>query len=120
MKGTNVFKVGVNGSDLFHSFQYILTAAHCVAWGREILNAIVVVGAHDLNNKGSGKVTEHRINKVKYHVNYNRDTTDSDVALIELKEPIEYRDNAKPICLPEETESFIGKVTQIQNILSIS
>ena len=56
----------------------------------------------------SDKVTEHTIKKVKYHIKYNKDTTDSDVALIELNEPIEFRENARPVCLPAETESFIG------------
>ena len=56
----------------------------------------------------SDKVTEHTIKKVKYHIKYNKDTTDSDVALIELNEPIEFRANARPVCLPAETESFIG------------
>ena len=56
----------------------------------------------------SDKVTEHTIKKVKYHIKYNKETTDSDVALIELNEPIEFRENARPVCLPAETESFIG------------
>ena len=57
----------------------------------------------------SDKVTEHTIKKVKYHIKYNKDTMDSDVALIELNEPIEFRENARPVCLPAETESFIGQ-----------
>ena len=56
----------------------------------------------------SDKVTEHTIKKVKYHIKYNKDTMDSDVALIELNEPIEFRENARPVCLPAETDSFIG------------
>ena len=33
-----------------------------------------------------------------------------DVALVELREPIEFRENAIPICLPEETDGdFFGK-----------
>ena len=56
----------------------------------------------------SDKVTEHTIKKVKYHIKYNKETTDSDVALIELNEPIEFRENARPVCLPAETDSFIG------------
>jgi len=89
--------------------RFILTAAHCVAWGKEILRSKVVVGAHHLDTPGSGdtRVTEHSIKKAKYHIHYNKDTTDADVAVIELREPIEFRANAVPVCLPEETEEFL-------------
>ena len=41
-------------------------------------------------------------------------TTDADVALIELKEPIEFRSNAVPVCLPEETGGdFLGKMATV-------
>ena len=50
-------------------FQFILTAAHCVAWGREILNAKIVVGAHHLGVKNA-KITEHRVRRVKVFLIY--------------------------------------------------
>ena len=50
-------------------FQFILTAAHCVAWGREILNAKIVVGAHHLGVKNA-KITEHRVRRVKVSLIY--------------------------------------------------
>ena len=80
-----------------------------MAWGKEILRSKVVVGAHHLDTQGSGdtRVTEHSIKKAKYHIHYNKDTTDADVAVIELREPIEFRANAVPVCLPEETEEFL-------------
>ena len=55
-----------------------------MAWGKEILRSKVVVGAHHLDHPGSGdyRVTEHTIKKAKYHINYNKDTTDADVAVI--------------------------------------
>ena len=59
-------------------FQFILTAAHCVAWGREILNAKIVVGAHHLGVKDGLEVTEHRVRRVKYHIDYDKETTDQD------------------------------------------
>lgn len=81
-----------------------------MAWGREILNAKIVVGAHNLNHRGKSRVTEHSIRRVKYHIDYNEETTDNDVALIELKQPIEFRDNAIPVCLAEENDGdFLGQ-----------
>lgn len=80
-----------------------------MAWGREILNAKIVVGAHNLNHRDN-RVTEHSVRRVKYHIDYNKETTDNDVALIELKEPIEFRENAIPVCLPEEDAgAFLGQ-----------
>ena len=69
------------------------------------------MGAHHLDKPGSGdyRVTEHTIKKAKYHIKYNKDTTDADVAVIELREPIEFRANAVPVCLPEETEDFLAE-----------
>ena len=50
----------------------------------------------------------------KYHIDYDKETTDADVALIELKEPIEFRSNAVPVCLPEETGGdFLGKMATV-------
>ena len=71
----------------------------------------VVVGAHHLDNHGKGdyRVTEHSIKKAKYHISYDKDTTDADVAVIELREPIEFRANAVPVCLPDETEKFLDE-----------
>ena len=57
-------------------FQFILTAAHCVAWGREILNSKIVVGIHNIDVKNP-KVTEHSVRRVKYHIKYNKETTDA-------------------------------------------
>jgi secreted trypsin-like serine protease len=91
-------------------FQFILTAAHCVAWGHEILTAKVVVGDHDFGkfDETSDEVSEHTISKVKYHLNYDESTTDFDIALIELNEPIQMRHNARPVCLAPENADFLG------------
>ena len=96
-----------------------------------------MVGAHHLDNHGSGenRVTEHSIKRAKYHITYDKDTTDADVAVIELREPIEFRANAVPVCLPDETDDFLdekatvigwgrlqeyGKTIHLKHILAMS
>ena len=80
-----------------------------MTWGSQILNAKVVVGAHHLDKAEKEEVTEHPVQRAKYHIDYNKRNTDADVALIELKTPIKFRPNAWPVCLPEETDSFLGR-----------
>ena len=56
-------------------------------------------------------MSSHSIKRIKYHLNYDKETTDFDVAVIELKDPIEFRPNARPICLPESSDNsdFVGR-----------
>ena len=64
-----------------------------------------------MDEKGSEahtRVTEHSVRRAKYHIDYNKKNTDADVALIELKTSIKFRPNAVPVCLPEESDSFLG------------
>lgn len=61
------------------------------------------------NNKRQGDAYSIRRSSVKIvqHQDYNTGPQFThDVALIKLGEPVAYTDAIRPICLPEETESF--------------
>ncbi|RWS19390.1 trypsin-1-like protein, partial [Leptotrombidium deliense] len=76
--------------------RYILTAAHCLPHG---LRQITVT-------LGINKATEDRERrKVKFytkHTMYNSKTTENDIALVQLAEPVQFTPKIQPICLPPQ------------------
>ena len=85
-------------------FQYILTAAHCISWGRGALKLNVVVGDHNLDtNKETRSSEKRRVSKLKLHVRYNNSTihNDYDIGLIKLRKPIKFNKDVRPVCLPK-------------------
>ena len=80
---------------------YILTAAHCVVRGSSTLpakNFNVKLGAHRLSTSGEF----YEITKVTAHEKYDSSHHKYDLALLKLKNPINWSSNPdiKPICLP--------------------
>ena len=74
---------------------YVLTAAHCVSWGREVLSTKIKLG-------GSRYGLTRRVHKIKIHAGYNEKTNDKDIALIKLRRPVSLGGNINTICLPQE------------------
>lgn len=83
------------------SSRFVLTAAHCV-WKKFAPTYTVVVGAH---KKGSNDGRAHTVTRFIAHEDYNYKTLQHDVALVELKTPIDFDDRVAPISLRRE---FIG------------
>ena len=73
-------------------------SSHCVR-----KHLIVRVGEHDLVvHEGTEK--EYVVARAIIHPDYNRDTVDNDVALLELPEPVRLGRHAALACLPEQAE----------------
>lgn len=64
--------------------QWVITAAHCVAWGREVTRSRIQVGGHNLQ----GRMVTRRVAKIKIHLHYNSRTNNNDIALIKLSRPV--------------------------------
>jgi len=75
---------------------WVVTAAHCLedVSAEEI---VVLLGAHDLKNDKGVRIN---VKKIIPHPDYNRDTMDNDIALIELETPA--ADEFTPVSLWEK------------------
>ncbi|XP_042892757.1 proclotting enzyme-like [Penaeus japonicus] len=84
---------------------WILTAAHCAEniAGREGTYE-VLIGAHNLK-VSSNSESRHAIRRTVLHPNYEDETVDNDIALLEV-EPIEFSDRVMPVCLPEQKDDY--------------
>lgn len=79
------------------SRQFILTAAHCMNQTKYFK---VIVG--EINTlKKDGTESIHKVDKIIIHPKFVRLTYDFDIAVVKLKEAINFTDNIIPACLPE-------------------
>ena len=81
------------------SNQYIITAAHCVTaadWDRVTIR----VGEHHMNtNEGHEQDISIATNGITVHPQYDRPTTDYDIAVIRLSRSVQFTQRIKPVCI---------------------
>ena len=75
----------------------VLTAAHCVRW-KEVGEVVVVAGDHD-HQAGEGEVRQ-AVCGVRLHPAYNSLDNNHDLALLTLCQPLQWRMEVQPVCLP--------------------
>ena len=78
------------GASIIHS-KFLLTAAHCFI-DHEAGNTIAVAGEHDLKASEWSRKQIRRVTRVIPHENYNAETSDNDIALLELDKPLNFDD----------------------------
>lgn len=86
---------------------WIITAAHCFVYGIDPKEYTIVAGEYDLNAV-EGYEQNMTIDKIIKHPKYDAlHNHDYDVAMIKLKNPIQYNTHVRPVCLAK-TEFDIG------------
>ncbi|KAK2579375.1 hypothetical protein KPH14_003239 [Odynerus spinipes] len=83
------------------SEKWIITAAHCVK-GSFARFVSIKAGTADLNSRGM----VIRAKQIIVHDEYDRHSSDYDIALIELEKPLRYDRRIRPILLPEATDQY--------------
>ncbi|XP_036396306.1 coagulation factor VII-like [Megalops cyprinoides] len=78
---------------------WIITASHCLE-NLDVKHLKVVAGEHNLDVK-EGTEQTIQVAEIVMHKDYVVKTSDNDIALLRLKEPITYTPHAVPICLPQ-------------------
>ncbi|XP_011701442.1 PREDICTED: kallikrein-9-like isoform X1 [Wasmannia auropunctata] len=78
--------------------RYVITAAHCIIYGKDDLK--VSVGAHN-SCKWDSKSIIFSVKSIFPHPNYNRETNFADIMLVKLIMRISFNKFVKPICLPK-------------------
>lgn len=92
--------------------QFIITAAHCVR--RDIY---VRAGEYDLSVK-EGTEQEIKVEKVFINPGYDKDTVDSDVAILKLKTPLILSKYVSNVCLPtKKTSKSMLRVNKMGTII---
>ncbi|XP_050391621.2 atrial natriuretic peptide-converting enzyme [Patella vulgata] len=88
--------------------RWLLTAAHCVGGGVNIVKAWTIkAGATRRNTYSRHRQVRHAKRLVR-HPEFQ--IVDNDIALIQLSEPLIFTDYVRPVCLPKQNEQpVVGK-----------
>ncbi|GAB6023652.1 hypothetical protein CHUAL_008419 [Chamberlinius hualienensis] len=88
---------------------WAITAAHCVD-GVLPEELLLRIGEYDLSSTSEPlSHIERRVQIMTTHPDFNPRTFENDLALLRFYEPISFRENIIPICLPTTNDTFVNK-----------
>jgi len=86
---------------------WVLTAAHCI--NKVYYPTLsIVAGDQDTINLNEGTEQEVQIKRTIIHEGWNRAKLTHDIALMELKTPVQFNNYVQPVCLPNQS-AIVGK-----------
>uniref|UniRef100_H2ZSM9 Peptidase S1 domain-containing protein n=1 Tax=Latimeria chalumnae TaxID=7897 RepID=H2ZSM9_LATCH len=85
---------------------WLVSAAHCFEKYTDPSRWTARMGTI---RKTGGTVVN--INRIIVHENYDTNTNDYDVAVLELSSPVAFDDNIQPVCLPSAEQTFDVGIT---------
>ncbi|XP_077630670.1 ovochymase-1, partial [Crocuta crocuta] len=86
---------------------WILTAAHCVQSKNNPLFWTIIAGDHDRTLKEPTEQVR-RAKHIVVHEDFDRQSSDSDIALIQLSSPLAFNSVVRPVCLPQSMEPLFS------------
>lgn len=106
----NTFQCGGTLIDNLH----VLTVAHCVEKfvdGIENINDLIIrLGEYDTMSRSEPLPHEDfAIHRITIHHSFRNTSLWNDIALIQLANPVSFKANIEPVCLPEPDDRFDGQ-----------
>ncbi|KAH7640595.1 uncharacterized protein LOC124495712 isoform X2 [Dermatophagoides farinae] len=93
-------------------YKWILTAAHCQPGMMGSL--IVMLGQHELHGTSRQlRPVVKTVRRMIVHRDFDPDTFDNDIALLELDTPFEMQPHIVPICMPNKDEDYVGQLAYV-------
>ncbi|KAL2711789.1 transmembrane protease serine 9-like [Vespula squamosa] len=92
--------------------RYVLTAGHCVRWTKA-KDITVGLGVYDVDDPNDGYIVP--IDKTILHENFTSNIIhdNNDIALIKLKNVVEYDAYVQPICFPNKDANYTGQKVKV-------
>ncbi len=94
--------------------RHVLTSAHCVQDLSEQSSIIAVTGLHKRTDVSETAFKNSwLVINVSRHWQFNKDTLENDLAVLELSSDVQISENISVICLPDENTSGYGESTNV-------
>ncbi|XP_063286939.1 transmembrane protease serine 9-like [Pelobates fuscus] len=85
--------------------QWVLSAAHCFDYPSNPENYNMYLGMYQLGGSNPHGIS-FQVERIIKHPNYNTTTKMGDIALVKLKNSVNFTDYILPVCLPAASVSF--------------